>query len=59
MDVLIERIDEETADELAATLDEEGFWGPAMPLPSTYEMLVELPTTKVVGFSVDSRSGLI
>lgn len=39
VDVLIERIDEETADELAATLDEEGFWGPAMPLASMYEML--------------------
>jgi hypothetical protein len=39
VDVLIERIDEETADELAATLDEKGFWGPAMPLSSTYEML--------------------
>lgn len=39
VDVLIERIDEETADELAVTLDEEGFWGPAMPLPSLYEML--------------------
>jgi hypothetical protein len=39
VDVLIERIDEETADELAETLDEEGFWGPAMPLPSMYEML--------------------
>ena len=39
VDVLIERIDEETTDELAATLDEEGFWGPAMPLPSMYEML--------------------
>jgi hypothetical protein len=39
VDVLIERIDEETADELAETLDEEGFWGPAMPLSSIYEML--------------------
>ncbi|WP_418283167.1 hypothetical protein [Halorubrum sp. DTA98] len=39
IDVLIERIDEETADELAETLDEEGFWGPAMPLTSMYEML--------------------
>ncbi|PSP92527.1 hypothetical protein BRC91_12985 [Halobacteriales archaeon QS_4_62_28] len=39
IDVLIERIDEETADELAETLDEEGFWGPAMPLSSMYEML--------------------
>lgn len=39
VDVLIERIDEETADELAATLDEMGFWGPAMPLTSMYEIL--------------------
>jgi hypothetical protein len=39
IDVLIERIDEETADELAKTLDENGFWGPAMPLASMYEML--------------------
>jgi len=39
VDVLIERIDEETATELATTLDEDGYWGPAMPLSSTYEML--------------------
>ncbi|OIB59118.1 hypothetical protein [Natrialba sp. SSL1] len=39
VDVLIERIDEETADELAKTLDEDAFWGPAMPLTSMYEML--------------------
>jgi hypothetical protein len=39
VDVLIERIDEETAAEIATTLTEEGFWGPAMPLPSMYEML--------------------
>lgn len=39
VDVLIERIDEPTAAELAATLDDEGFWGPAMPLTSMYEML--------------------
>lgn len=39
IDVLIERIDEETADRLAERLDEEGFWGPAMPLFSMYEML--------------------
>lgn len=39
VDVLIEEIGEETADELATTLDEEGFWGPAMPLTSMYEML--------------------
>lgn len=39
IDVLIERVDEGTIDALATTLDEEGFWGPAMPLPSMYEML--------------------
>lgn len=39
VDVLIERINEETADDLASALDEEGFWGPAMPLSSMYEML--------------------
>ena len=39
VDVLIERIDEETADELAETLDEKGFWGPTMPLTSMYELL--------------------
>lgn len=39
VDVLIEPIDDETADELAAALDEAGFWGPAMPLTSMYEML--------------------
>ncbi|AUX09227.1 hypothetical protein AArcSl_1598 [Halalkaliarchaeum desulfuricum] len=39
IDVLIEQFDEETADELAETLDEKGFWGPAMPLSSMYEML--------------------
>ena len=39
VDVLIERIDEETANELAETLKKKGFWGPAMPLSSIYEML--------------------
>ena len=39
VDVLIERIDEEAAVELAETLDEKGYWGPAMPLTSMYEML--------------------
>ena len=38
-DVLIERIDEETTVELVETLDKKGFWGPAMPLTSMYEML--------------------
>lgn len=39
IDVLIERIGEETANDLAETLEEHGFWGPAMPLSSLYEML--------------------
>jgi len=39
IDILIERIDKETADELAETLEEKGCWGPAMPLTSMYEML--------------------
>ncbi|MUW13304.1 hypothetical protein GJ633_00540 [Halorubrum sp. CBA1125] len=39
VDVLIEQVGEETADKPAKTLDEQGFWGPAMPLSSIYEML--------------------
>lgn len=39
VDVLLERIDEETVDEIATALDDAGFWGPAMPLASMYEML--------------------
>ncbi|MFB6086074.1 MAG: hypothetical protein ABEJ84_04620 [Halodesulfurarchaeum sp.] len=39
VDVFIEQIDESTADELATNLTEAGFWGPAMPLASLYEML--------------------
>lgn len=39
VDVLIERIDAETADDLAMRLDEAGFWGPAMPLTSMEEVL--------------------
>lgn len=39
VDVLIEQINEETAAKLAKVLDEKGFWGPAMPLTSMYEML--------------------
>ncbi|MFC4986880.1 hypothetical protein [Saliphagus infecundisoli] len=41
IDVLIERIDAETADELASTLADNEFWGPAMPLGSMFEMLDE------------------
>jgi hypothetical protein len=39
IDVLIERVDEQTLNELAARLEAEGFWGPAMPLSSMHEML--------------------
>lgn len=39
VDVLIEELDETTASRLATTLDDEGFWGPAMPLDSMSEML--------------------
>ncbi|CDK39379.1 hypothetical protein [Halorubrum sp. AJ67] len=39
VDVLIEPIDNTTADKLATTLSTEGYWGPAMPLTSMYEML--------------------
>lgn len=39
VDVLIEPIDEPTADELATRLDTDGYWGPAMPLTSMFEML--------------------
>lgn len=39
IDVLTEPFGEATADELAETLVDAGYWGPAMPLSSTYEML--------------------
>lgn len=39
VDVLLEPIDEATVESLVGTLHEEGFWGPAMPLPSMYDML--------------------
>lgn len=39
VDVIIDRIDEETADDLATALVEAGYWGPAMPLASLYQML--------------------
>lgn len=39
IDVIIEPIDQDRADQVATTLDELGFWGPAMPLTSMYEML--------------------
>lgn len=39
VDVLVEQLDEQTADKLTETLKETGFWGAAMPLTSMYEML--------------------
>lgn len=39
IDVLIERIDDETVDELVALLHDEGMWGPAMPLDRMGELL--------------------
>jgi hypothetical protein len=39
VDVLIDRIDEKTASELGEALAADGFWGPAMPLTSLFEML--------------------
>lgn len=39
VDVLIEDIDEKTASELADALATLGFWGPAMPLSTMFEML--------------------
>jgi len=40
VDVLIEELDETTASRLATALEDERFWGPAMPLDSMSEMLV-------------------
>ena len=39
VDVLLERVDYETVDELVDRLDEEGLWGPAMPLDRMDELL--------------------
>jgi predicted nucleotidyltransferase len=39
VDVLIEELDEDSVTELADELAARGFWGPAMPLTSMYEML--------------------
>ncbi|WP_160134785.1 hypothetical protein [Halococcus salsus] len=39
IDVLVESLTEQQVDDLTAALDAEGFWGPAMPLASAYEML--------------------
>ncbi len=39
VDVLIEEIDESTTKDLVSTLEEEGYWGPAMPLSSMFDSL--------------------
>lgn len=39
IDVLLERVDDETLTELAARLDSAGLWGPAMPLDTIAEQL--------------------
>jgi len=39
IDVLLERVDDETIDRLVLRLDEGGFWGPAMPLDRMAELL--------------------
>ena len=45
IDVIIERFDEGTADELTKRLREAGYWGSAMPLDDLYETLADdLPT---------------
>lgn len=41
IDVLIERLDERRVLELVDHLEDEGMWGPAMPLDDTYAMLSE------------------
>lgn len=39
IDVLLERVDDETIHEIVNRLEDEGMWGPAMPLDSMAEML--------------------
>lgn len=41
IDVIAERIDERTAEELATALQDAGYWGPAMPLEQLYETLTD------------------
>ena len=41
IDVITERFDEGTADELAKRLQEAGYWGSAMPLDDLHEMLAD------------------
>lgn len=45
VDILIEEIDSDTADDLVSTLESEGYWGPAMPLSAMYEMLANGDST--------------
>lgn len=41
IDVLTERFDEDTADELATNLRDRGYWGSAMPLTEMYDTLAD------------------
>ena len=41
IDVITERFDDGTADELAKRLQEAGYWGSAMPLEDVYETLAD------------------
>lgn len=41
IDVIAERFDERTADELATALRDAGYWGPAMSLEAMYETLAD------------------
>ena len=41
IDVITERLAEETADELATRLQEAGYWGSAMPLDELYDTLAD------------------
>lgn len=41
IDVIVERFDESTATELSDTLQDAGYWGPAMPLDQLYETLAD------------------
>lgn len=41
IDVITERFDRATADELAAALQSAGYWGPAMPLDDLYETVAD------------------
>ena len=41
IDVIAERFDEETADELTERLQEAGYWGSTMPLDNLHETLAD------------------